>query len=94
MRVMQQSIWSKEQNVLCSLVSGQRNGSLGPEEIRRFVDRKEDKMFTQLRKAARALRPATASEREIAYLNDATDRIDLEYRQRAVDRGMFRNAGF
>ncbi|MBS1182522.1 MAG: hypothetical protein H6Q99_2402 [Proteobacteria bacterium] len=51
-------------------------------------------MFTQLRKAARALRPATASEREIAYLNDATDRIDLEYRQRAVDRGMFRNAGF
>lgn len=61
---------------------------------RRFVDRKEDKMFTQLRKAARALRPATAAEREIAYLNEATDRIDLEYRQRAVDRGMFRNAGF
>ena len=51
-------------------------------------------MFSQLRKAARALRPATDAERELAYLNEATDRIDLEYRQRAVDRGMFRNAGF
>ncbi len=51
-------------------------------------------MFNHIRRAARALRPATASERELAYLNDATDRIDLEYRQRAVDRGMFRNAGF
>ena len=61
---------------------------------RRFVDRKEDKVFNNLRKAARALRPATAAERELAYLNEATDRIDLEYRQRAVDRGMFRNAGF
>lgn len=59
---------------------------------RRFVDRKEKTMFAQLRKAARALRPATAAERELAYLNEATDRVDLEYRQRAVDRGMFRNA--
>lgn len=91
---MQHSIWSQEQNTLCSWTLGQRNGSLGPEENRRFVDRKEDKMFTHLRKAARALRPATSAERELAYLNEATDRIDLEYRQRAVDRGMFRNAGF
>ena len=38
--------------------------------------------------------PPPLGERELAYLNEATDRIDLEYRQRAVDRGMFRNAGF
>ncbi len=35
-------------------------------------------MFSQFRKAARALRPATAAERELAYLTDATDRIALE----------------
>ena len=50
-------------------------------------------MFAQIRKAARALRPLSAAERELEYLNEATDRVDLEYRQRAVDRGIFRNAG-
>lgn len=44
-------------------------------------------MFTTLKKA---LRSVSASEREAAYLNQAGDRIDLELRQREVDRGLFR----
>lgn len=32
--------------------------------------------------------PATA--REEAYLNEASSNVDLEYRQRQIDRGMFR----
>ncbi|EPE99103.1 DUF3563 family protein [Rhizobium grahamii] len=47
-------------------------------------------MFTPIKKIARALRAPTAEEREIAYLNGSFDRIDLEYRQRQVDRGLFR----
>lgn len=44
-------------------------------------------MFGTLKKA---LRSVSASEREAAYLNEAGDRIDLELRQREVDRGLFR----
>ena len=44
-------------------------------------------MFANLKKA---LRSVSASEREVAYLNEAGDRIDLELRQREVDRGLFR----
>ncbi|MEZ2129097.1 MULTISPECIES: DUF3563 domain-containing protein [unclassified Sinorhizobium] len=47
-------------------------------------------MFTPIKKIARALRAPTIEEREIAYLNGSHDRIDLEYRQRQVDRGLFR----
>lgn len=48
-------------------------------------------MFGPIKKFARALRAPTAQEREMAYLNGSADRIDLEYRQRQVDRGLFRN---
>ncbi|MNL47308.1 hypothetical protein D3C87_1700900 [compost metagenome] len=48
-------------------------------------------MFSQLKKITRALRVATQEERELAYLNGSVDRIDLEYRQRQIDRGLFRN---
>lgn len=48
-------------------------------------------MFNQLKKITRALRVATQQERELAYLNSSVDRIDLEYRQRQIDRGLFRN---
>ncbi|AYD00313.1 DUF3563 family protein [Neorhizobium sp. NCHU2750] len=51
-------------------------------------------MFDTVRKFARALRVPTAQDREMAYLNDARDRIDLEYRMRQVDRGMFRKGGY
>lgn len=47
-------------------------------------------MFKQIKNFARGFRIPTAEERENAYLNGAIDRIDLEYRQRQIDRGMFR----
>ncbi|GGD81647.1 MULTISPECIES: DUF3563 family protein [Rhizobium] len=48
-------------------------------------------MFDPIRKIARAFRAQTTQEREMAYLNGSLDRIDLEFRQRQVDRGLFRN---
>ncbi|WP_082475770.1 MULTISPECIES: DUF3563 domain-containing protein [unclassified Rhizobium] len=48
-------------------------------------------MFKQIKKLTGALRPLSASERELSYLNGSSDRIDLEYRQRQIDRGLFRN---
>ena len=47
-------------------------------------------MLKQFRNIARALRVPSTEERESAYLNGAIDRIDLEYRQRQIDRGLFR----
>ncbi len=47
-------------------------------------------MFSQFKNVARALRGTPAADREMAYLNEATDRFDLEYRQREIDRGLFR----
>ncbi|MHA7970432.1 DUF3563 family protein [Rhizobium terricola] len=47
-------------------------------------------MFKPLRNIARALRVPTAAEREMAYLNGARDMVDLEFRQREIERGMFR----
>lgn len=44
-------------------------------------------MFASFKKALRSI---STSQREAAYLNEAGDRIDLELRQREVDRGMFR----
>lgn len=49
-------------------------------------------MFKQLKNITRALRVPSVEEREMNYLNGSLDRIDLEYRQRQVDRGLFRNA--
>lgn len=51
-------------------------------------------MFDSVRKFARALRVPSAQDREMAYLNESRDRIDLEYRMRQVDRGMFRKSQF
>jgi hypothetical protein len=47
-------------------------------------------MFGYVSKIAHKLRVPSVEEREMAYLNGSRDRIDLEYRQRQVDRGMFR----
>lgn len=49
-------------------------------------------MFKPLKKIARALRAPTVQEREMAYLNDSSDAIELEYRMRQIDRGMFRKS--
>ncbi len=48
-------------------------------------------MFGSLKKIARNFRIPTPEEREMNYLNGSHDRIDLEYRQRQVDRGLFRS---
>ncbi|WP_337266449.1 DUF3563 domain-containing protein [Oryzifoliimicrobium ureilyticus] len=48
-------------------------------------------MFGPIKKLTRALRAPSVEDREMAYLNNSYDRIDLEYRQRQVDRGLFRN---
>ena len=50
-------------------------------------------MFGYVSKIASRLRAPSIEEREIAYLNQSVDRVDLEYRQRQVDRGMFRQRG-
>ncbi|MGL3606570.1 DUF3563 family protein [Rhizobium sp. G187] len=47
-------------------------------------------MFTPIRRFARALRVPSVAEREMMYLNGARDMVDLEYRQREIDRGLFR----
>ena len=48
-------------------------------------------MFKPLRKFVNALRVPTSAEREMAYLTGARDIIDLEYRQREIERGQFRS---
>jgi Protein of unknown function (DUF3563) len=48
-------------------------------------------MFGYVSKIASKLRAPSIEEREMAYLNASADRVDLEYRQRQIDRGMFRN---
>lgn len=55
---------------------------------------KDKTMFDTVRKFARALRVPSHQDREMAYLNESRDRIDLEYRMRQVDRGLFRKSGF
>ncbi len=47
-------------------------------------------MFSPLRKIARAVRGKSVQEREFDYLSDSVSRVDLEFRQREIDRGMFR----
>lgn len=47
-------------------------------------------MFEQVKNFVRAFRIPSREELERAYLNGAVDRVDLEFRQRQIDRGMFR----
>ncbi|WP_434613118.1 hypothetical protein [Tabrizicola sp. M-4] len=47
-------------------------------------------MFEQVKKFVRAFHIPSAEELEREYLNGAANRVDLEFRQRQVDRGMFR----
>jgi Protein of unknown function (DUF3563). len=46
-------------------------------------------MLRPIRRLAKALRGITREEREFAYLSEANDLVDLEYRQRQIDRGLF-----
>ncbi|MCM5558467.1 DUF3563 domain-containing protein [Pleomorphomonas sp. JP5] len=43
-------------------------------------------MFATLRRTAKLLRPLTQAERDMAYLNEAGDRYDLEARERNLGR--------
>lgn len=47
-------------------------------------------MFVELKNLIRHLKPMTREQRENAYLCGARDRIDLEYRFRQIDLGLFR----
>jgi hypothetical protein len=51
-------------------------------------------MFGQIKKMASALKAPSLRDRQIAYLNEASDRFDLEYRERQLDRGTFGRRGY
>jgi hypothetical protein len=52
-------------------------------------------MFSTLKRAAKLIRTPSQVEREMAYLNEAGDRYDLEARERNLSRGVLnRNFGF
>ncbi|MCQ2004776.1 DUF3563 domain-containing protein [Rhizobium sp. NRK18] len=48
-------------------------------------------MFKSIRKFAKSLRPESIHEMELKYLSQARDRVDLEMRQRTIDRGDFKH---
>jgi Protein of unknown function (DUF3563) len=48
-------------------------------------------MLMTMKSFANMLRVQTRAERELAYLNESLDRHDLEYRQRQIDQGLFRD---
>ena len=47
-------------------------------------------MFKRFKSALRALRPPSYEELERAYLEQSMSRIDLERREREIERGLFR----
>jgi hypothetical protein len=47
-------------------------------------------MFEHVKKLISSFHIPTAAELEREYLNGAANRVDLEFRQRQIDRGMFR----
>lgn len=46
-------------------------------------------MIKPIRNLARVLRGPSRAEREFAYLSESQDLVDLEHRQRQIDRGLF-----
>jgi hypothetical protein len=59
-------------------------------QFRAGLEEKEKIMFSPIRKIARAVRGKTVQEREFDYLNASMSQVDLEFRQREIDRGLFR----
>lgn len=51
-------------------------------------------MFDRLKSAVRRFQLPTIAELERDYLNSSVSVIDLERRQREVERGLFRNSSF
>jgi hypothetical protein len=54
------------------------------------AEKKETTMFERFKSALRALRPPSYEELERAYLEQSVSRIDLERREREIERGLFR----
>lgn len=48
-------------------------------------------MFEQVKQFFRAFHIPSREEMERDYLNGAVNRVDLEFRQRQVDSGLFRH---
>lgn len=48
-------------------------------------------MFASLQSLVRQLRVPSVEELELSYLEGSYDRVNLEYRQREIDRGLFRD---
>ena len=46
-------------------------------------------MFATLKRTAQLLRAPTQAERDMDYLNQATDRYDLEARERYLDNRVY-----
>lgn len=46
-------------------------------------------MFKSIKRLGKALRGPSREEREFAYLSGSHDLVDLEHRQRQIDRGLF-----
>ena len=51
---------------------------------------KESVMLMQLKSLIRSFDVPTVAQLELAYLNRCRDRADLEYRQRQIELGLFR----
>ncbi|PYE86464.1 uncharacterized protein DUF3563 [Phyllobacterium leguminum] len=54
----------------------------------KLTSAKEYPMIKPIRRFVKALRGRSRDEKEFAYLSEARDLIDLEYRQRQIDRGL------
>ena len=52
---------------------------------------KDTDMIRPLKALAAKLRRPSEQEREFAYLSEAHDLVDLEYRQRQIDQGYLRS---
>ena len=50
------------------------------------VQERKTEMFATLKRTAKLLRGPTPAERDLAYLNEAGDRYDLEARERNLSR--------
>jgi hypothetical protein len=88
-------LWSQagfETIFLSEIEDGKRGVPVGFTPMRNAIPKPKGPkiMFTPLRKIARAVRGKTTQEREFEYLSGSVSNVDLEFRQREIDRGMFR----
>ncbi|MEY4695933.1 MAG: hypothetical protein RIT14_361 [Pseudomonadota bacterium] len=51
-------------------------------------------MFDRMKSAFRSFHLPTIEELERDYLNRSANAVDLEFRQRQIDQGLFRRRGY